>query len=421
MAGKETQRKAWNRSFAFEVSLSEGYFTPNFVLRFVPGDIYHSDYGSDLDEPIPKGRWRARGRGGGYSDSEQDFRSVKPRLSRSRKKRDEEPRRSSPPGPPRWESPQRIAQLEAELRDFTRRTRTRSGAVTAREREAARVRFAEGSKTDDVVDVKRMKPLPTCDKIQATQKVDAEEIHVIQSNTWSSTTSSSSQSGWKKVIQPNEEDLSLTFPRRRAKESQKVVKAPEIDEKVVEFPAASARKTWTWKDQWRKFEEQSSNEAGRSQGTFRAAETKKMQTSFKQSWHSSSSSRSFGASSVQTQQMLPESVNQVRKITSSSDHGRASVDEPAEFAVIAVAAGHKDDHGGDVKQETAQTCRAIEEHFGVPNEGRMTMPLSSDESATLTGQPPLEEGLKSSLYVEDGRDQKRKRHVSVKEKGSREL
>ncbi len=79
--------------------------------KFIKGEMYHSDYESDLEGPIPS-RWRAYA-----SDSEDTkllvYRRVQPVLDRRGPKKE---RKQSPPCPHVWESHEDIARLERDLK-----------------------------------------------------------------------------------------------------------------------------------------------------------------------------------------------------------------------------------------------------------------------------------------------------------------
>ena len=78
--------------------------------------MYHSDYESDLEGPIPV-KWRAA-----YSDtedSELSYRRVTPKLKKGLNQRNEE-RKRSPPCPHMWESHEEIEKLENELKNTRR-------------------------------------------------------------------------------------------------------------------------------------------------------------------------------------------------------------------------------------------------------------------------------------------------------------
>ena len=83
--------------------------------KFIKGTMYHSDYESDLEGPIPS-KWRSY-----CSDTEdnnriQKYRKVKPKLVRKSENVPSE-RKPSPPCPHKWESHETIEKLEEQLRN----------------------------------------------------------------------------------------------------------------------------------------------------------------------------------------------------------------------------------------------------------------------------------------------------------------
>ena len=83
--------------------------------KFIKGTMYHSDYESDLEGPIPS-KWRSY-----CSDTEdnnriQKYRKVKPKLVRKSEIVPSE-RKPSPPCPHKWESHETIEKLEEQLRN----------------------------------------------------------------------------------------------------------------------------------------------------------------------------------------------------------------------------------------------------------------------------------------------------------------
>ena len=83
--------------------------------KFIKGTMYHSDYESDLEGPIPS-KWRS----GYYSDTDGNnrihkYRKIKPKLVKKNENTSSE-RKPSPPCPHKWESHETIEKLEQQLR-----------------------------------------------------------------------------------------------------------------------------------------------------------------------------------------------------------------------------------------------------------------------------------------------------------------
>ena len=82
--------------------------------KFVKGSMYHSDYESDLDGPIPA-KWRSYNSDTDEGNHVLKYRKVKPKLPCRNNQLTTE-RNPSPPCPHKWESHEEIEKLEEKLR-----------------------------------------------------------------------------------------------------------------------------------------------------------------------------------------------------------------------------------------------------------------------------------------------------------------
>ena len=82
--------------------------------KFVKGSMYHSDYESDLEGPIPA-KWRSYNSDTDEGNKLLKYRKVKPKLP-CRNDRLTKERNPSPPCPHKWESHEEIEKLEEKLR-----------------------------------------------------------------------------------------------------------------------------------------------------------------------------------------------------------------------------------------------------------------------------------------------------------------
>lgn len=128
--------------------------------KFVPGEMYHSDYDTDWEGALPA-KWKPC-----YSDAEDlYYKRVKPKLDFKESSRSSE-RKPSPPCPHKWESHEEIKKLVASLKDQKTDLRKemqsiKTSQLTENIEEMTRTNVTTSISSSQQSSNKYLKPLPS--------------------------------------------------------------------------------------------------------------------------------------------------------------------------------------------------------------------------------------------------------------------
>jgi len=265
------------------------------------------------------------------------------------------------------------------LAEFTRRSRMRraSGAVTAQEREAVRVRFATHTEK-----ISFQEPLqPSVHEKKREKKAQEKRTQSLERPKFT-------------TVQSQQRLQQEPFKHRKNETSKK----GSFDERT--------QKSWSWRNQWKKFEDQAEKDASSKIGGFSKQgkgsrvsfpAKQKFEKNFSQHQQQQTTSSRREEYFFQEQKLLETSSSQSYQSSHQviQPQRKGSVDEPAEFAVIALSAGGQVERKEnpefqaqvqadnfesqeivpeyqtntrtkikETKKETSQTCREIISHYG---------------------------------------------------------